>query len=80
MFLTYFSLLVLHRHVKMEEPASPITTTILTTVSVNKASWENVVRKVIDISALPYLYSKYAVAKTVFEKINFEFPAFSFFS
>ena len=42
-----FSLHVLHRRVKMEEPASRILTPTLLIVFVKKVSWENFARKVI---------------------------------
>ena len=46
----HLSLLVLFRHVKMEEPVSRVSNTILATVSVNKVSQENIARKVIHMS------------------------------
>lgn len=46
-FFSYSSLLVLLRHVKTEEPASQITNTRLTNVSVSQVSWESFAREVI---------------------------------
>ena len=62
---SYFSLLVLLHHVKMEEPASRVINTLLANVSVNKVSWENFARKVM------WLYSSYSV-KNLFLKVVLE--------